>query len=104
MEVFYGLTYIPPKKDKVLTPSTSECKLTWKKVLYIGKDKVKMRGHTVGPTPRSTSKGNLETERHTGPRQPCDWSQGIPWRAGKHQKPEEALKDSPLDPLERVWP
>lgn len=44
MEVFYGLTYIPPKKDKVLTPSTSECKLTWKKVLYIGKDKVKMRG------------------------------------------------------------
>lgn len=53
--------YSPPttkKKDKVLTPSTSECKLTWIKVLYIGKVKVKMRGIlgvlNQDPHPRET--------------------------------------------------
>ena len=47
--------------------------------------------------------------RHTGRRQPCDRSdafrsQNLIRNDSKHQKLEEARRDSPLKPLERAWP
>ena len=64
-------------------------------------------------------KGEIRTQRQTpteggwsdgtGRGQPRSWrdawtSQGAPRIFGKHQKPEEARKVSPVEPPESVWP